>query len=221
MTDISEEFGVIPTLFQGSNIEIVYDLGDNDAESPNAEIDVEHIRNALALPLFFLQECEAEADLRQTYHSNEEGLFKVAQSILASTGHPVAWLTQKRKCSQELDDSQFRTLLERQQEQLLAEAKSEILRHEYKADLAENQIRELKRNWKLGILLKDMRSPDENKIYFMKKRQIENEHFHEMEELKRTHEFRVDEFSKSKLLENQDNINELMIKVQDLQNEIN
>ena len=89
-----------------------------------------------ALPLFS-QEAEAEASLQQTYHSNEGGLFKGAQSILASTGQPVVWLTQKRKSSQELDDDQIRILLARQQEQLLAEAKSDILRHEYKADLAE------------------------------------------------------------------------------------
>ena len=136
MTDTSDEFEVIPSLIQGSNLKTVYDLGNNDAESPDAEIDDEHIRHAFALPLFS-QEAEAEASLQQTYHSNEGGLFKGAQSILASTGQPVVWLTQKRKSSQELDDDQIRILLARQQEQLLAEAKSDILRHEYKADLAE------------------------------------------------------------------------------------
>ena len=100
-------------------------------------------RNALALPLFS-QESEAEAHLRQTYHFNAEGLFKGAPSILARTGQPVVWLTQKRKCSQDLDDSKTRIMLGRQKEQLLAGAKSEILEHEYKADHAENQIRALK-----------------------------------------------------------------------------
>ena len=54
-------------------------------------------------------------------------------------------MSQKRKSNQELDNCQFRIILEREKEQLLAEAKSEILRHEYRADLAENNICELKR----------------------------------------------------------------------------
>ena len=41
-----------------------------------------------------------------------------------------------------------------------------------------------------------------------------------MEELKRTQEFQVDEFSKGKLIENQNTINELMAKDQELQSEI-
>ena len=53
MTDTSDEFEVFPSFFQGSNVDTIYDLGDNDAESTDAEIDDEHIRNALASPLFF------------------------------------------------------------------------------------------------------------------------------------------------------------------------
>ena len=56
------------------------------------------------------------------------------------------WMSQKRTSNQELDICQFRINLEREKEQLLAEAKSEILRHEYRADLAEKNICELKRN---------------------------------------------------------------------------
>ena len=122
MTDTSDDFKVIPSFFHGSNVDTIYDLGDNDAESPDAEIDDEHIRNALDLPLFS-QESEAEANLRQTYHSNEEGLFEGAQSISASTEQPVAWLTQKRNSIQQLDDDQIRIILEREKEQLLAEGK--------------------------------------------------------------------------------------------------
>ena len=55
--------------------------------------------------------------------------------------------------------------------------------HEYRADLAEHNIGELKRDklifkqWKLGILEQGMNSPDENKLYSTKNWQIENEHF--------------------------------------------
>ena len=105
----SDDFEVTASFFQGSNVETVNDLGDNDAESPDAEIDDEHIRNALALPLC-TQEREVEASLRQIYHSHEGGLFQGAQSNLASTRQPVVWLTQKRKSCQELVDGQIRII---------------------------------------------------------------------------------------------------------------
>ena len=54
-------------------------------------------------------------------------------------------MSQERKSNQELDNCQFRSILEREKEQLLAEANSEILRHEYRADLAEMNTGELKR----------------------------------------------------------------------------
>ena len=42
-----------------------------------------------------------------------------------------------------------------------------------------------------------------------------------MEELKRFQESRVDEFSRRRLIENQDTINELTARIQELQNEVN
>ena len=90
----------------------VYDLGDNEAESPGAEIDDEHIRNVLASSLY-VQEREANASLRQAYHSDEESLLPGARSTLPGTGKPAAWLSQKRKSSQELDDDQIRILLKK------------------------------------------------------------------------------------------------------------
>ena len=42
-----------------------------------------------------------------------------------------------------------------------------------------------------------------------------------MEEWKRVQELRVDEFSRRKLIENQDTINELTVRIQELQNEVN
>ena len=44
---------------------------------------------------------------------------------------------------------------------------------------------------------------------------------HEMEELKRVQELRIDEFSRRRLIENQDTINELTARIQELQNEVN
>ena len=43
---------------------------------------------------------------------------------------------------------------------------------------------------------------------------------HELEELKRVQELRIDEFSGRRLIENQDTINELTARIQELQNEV-
>ena len=42
-----------------------------------------------------------------------------------------------------------------------------------------------------------------------------------MKELKRVQELRIDEFSRRRMIENQDTINELTAKIQELQNEVN
>ena len=100
VTDNSEDIEVTASFFQDSNVTSIYDLGDNGAESPDAEIDDEHVRNALASTPY-IQEREASASLLQTYHSNDESLLSGARSILASTVEPVAWLSQRRKSRQE------------------------------------------------------------------------------------------------------------------------
>ena len=61
-----------------------------------------------------------------------------------------------------------------------------------------------------------MNDSDEINYYFKKQISEQNRAYretrikslHEMEELKRVQEFRVDEFSRRRLIENQDNINE-------------
>ena len=60
-----EELEVTVTFFQDLNFMSVYDLGDNEAESPGAEIDDEHIRNVLVSSLYVQErsKCESEASL--------------------------------------------------------------------------------------------------------------------------------------------------------------
>ena len=89
----------LPSIFQGSDVNQIYYLGMDKEESANAELDDEHVGNALASPRF-TKESDAEASPAQTYHSNEE-------------------------------------------EQLLTEARSEILKHENKANLTGDYIRGL------------------------------------------------------------------------------
>ena len=82
---------------------------------------------------------------------------------------------------------------------------------------------------KLILLLQGMSNPGEIS-YLLHEKNYENQHrdlreaqiksLHEMEELKRVHELRVDESSRKRLIENQDTINELTARIQELQNEV-
>ena len=58
--------------------------------------------------------------------------------------------------------------------------------------------------------------PEQNRD--LRETRIKN--IHEMEELKRVKELRVDEFSRRRLIENQDTLNELTARIQELKNEV-
>ena len=136
-------------------------------------------------------------------------------NFLASTEKPVTGCRKKRKSNQELDNCQSRIILGKTREQLLAEAKSEILRHEYRADLAENNICELKRQMdsqavEIGhsrtgyeqsrreqALLHEELADREKALRDTRIRSIQK-----LEELKRDQEFRLEEFSRRRMVEN-------------------
>ena len=122
--------------------------GDMDTEpsySCDAELDDEIIGKALSSPLF-IQEREEPANRRQAYPSHEESLLP-AQSFFAhtSTGRPENELSsrRKRKSSREKENERIRILLERQKEQILAEVRTEIQKHEFQADSDRRSIQEL------------------------------------------------------------------------------
>ena len=98
---------------------------------------------ALSSPLF-IQEGEERANLRQTYHSHEEDLLP-AQSFFTrtSTGRPVfePSSSQKRKSGRDMENERIRIFLERQ-EQIVAEVRTEIQKHEFQADSDRTSIQE-------------------------------------------------------------------------------
>ena len=157
----------------------------------DAEIDDEHIMNALS----------------QVCHSNEESLLSGAQSILASTENSLHCCHRKENLAKSFDDDQITNLLENQKERLLAEAKSEILKHEFRADLADDNIRELNRQIEsqrveIGSFTDYEQSTQEQDPLHEELaereralREIRIRTIHEVEELKRARELRVDEFS--------------------------
>ena len=117
----------------------------------------------------------------------------------------------KRKSSRELEYERIKTILQIQKEQLLTEARSEILKHEKKANLTEDYIRGLKGQMESQDIGSQAYSRRECAIETRTEsssrrgsrsrtslRENRIRGIHETEALKRTHEMRVDEFSKKK-----------------------
>ena len=109
---------------------------------------------------------------------------------------PSSNLSQNRKSSRDLENKQIRILLERQKEQILAEVRSEIQKHELELLILSE--------WKLIMLLQDVSNPGEINYYCKKKLSEQNRDLREtcirnmrdMEELQKSHVLQVEELSK-------------------------
>ena len=169
--DYSETFSAI---FQNESV----DIETEPSYSFDAKLVDELIRKALSSPLF-TQEREEPANLRQTYHSHDESLLP-AQSFFTrtSTGKPVyepsSNLSQKRKSSCDLENEQIRILLERQEEQILAQVRSEIQKHELQAESDRRSIQEStgiidSQRMEIEHTITGASNPGEINYYFKKK----------------------------------------------------
>ena len=212
--------------------------GDIDTElsySCDAELDDEIIGKALSSPLF-IQEREEPANRRQVYHSHEEGLLS-AQSFFTHKYGETRVRTKfvsKRKSCRDMDNERIRILLERQKEQILAEVRTEIQKHEFQADSDGRSIQELtgfldsqRREIDHTIASDEQLRRDQQLLQEQlseQNRDLREAHIkslHEMEELKRVQGLRVDESSRRRLIESQDTVNEFVARIQELQNEAN
>ena len=212
--------------------------GDKDTEPSylcDAELDDDTIGKALSSPLF-IREIGESANRRQAYHSHEESLLP-AQSFFAHsrTGRPVHELSSlsscKEKPSREMENETIRILFEKQKQQILADFRAEIQKHEFKADSDRRCIQELN-----GIIESQRReidhtlAGDDRRDQLLLHEQLSEQNrdlreahmksLHEMEELKRFQGSRFHEFSTRRLIENQDTIHELTARIQELQNEV-
>ena len=228
--DDSEAFAAI---FQEESVE------DTELSySCDAELDDELIGKAKSSPLF-IQEREEPANLRQTYHSHEESLLP-AQSFFTrtSTGRPVyepsSNLSQKRKSSREMESERIRILLERQKEQILADVRTEIQKHEFQADSDRRSIQEFngiiesqrmeidhtitgcEQSRRDQLLLQEELSEQHRAL-----RETRIRNMRDMEELQKSHVLKVEELSRRKLTEDQNTNMEPRAKIQELQNEVN
>ena len=146
----------------------------------------------------------------QTYHSHEESLLPAESFITrTSTGRPVyepsSDLSQKRKSIRDSENERIRILFERQKELILAEVRSEIQKHELQVESGDRSVKEL-----TGILDSQRKEIDHtitwleqyrrDQVLFREELSEQNrdlretriKRLHEMEELKRVHELRVD-----------------------------
>ena len=130
--------------------------------------------------------------------------------------------------------SKIRILLERQKEQILADCRAEIQKHEFQADYDRGSIQ------KLNGVIESQRGEvyrahqgdeqlrrDQQLLHeqiLEQNRDLREAHeksLNEMEELKRFQGSTFDTFSRRRLVEDRDTILELTGKIQELQNEIN
>ena len=143
-------------------------------------------------------------------------------------------LSRKRKSSRDLENERIRIPFGRQKEQILADVRSEIQKHELQAESGTRRIQEFTgiidtqrieidhtitgcdQSRRDQLLLQEQLSEQNRAL-----RETRIKSLHEMEELKRVQELRIDEFSRSRLIENQDTINEFTARIQELQNEVN
>ena len=133
-----------------------------------------------------------------------------------------------------MENETIRILLDRQKEQILSEVRTEIQKHEFQADSDRRRIQELN-----GIIDSQRREIDStiasdeqlrrDLLLLLEQLSEQNRYlreahiksFYEMEEMKWVQESRVDESSRRRLIENQDTINELTARIQELQNKGN
>ena len=156
-----------------------------------------------------LRHCFPGERSRSRSETNLSSLINRSQSVSERPGRPLLGQTQNQKSSQELDDDRFRTILETQRDQLLSEAKSEVLKHENQTGIAQNYIRELKNQVEFQDM--DISRALEGCAHSRRQKDLLHEELaapkrvlrdtqirgiHDSEALRRVQELRIDEFSK-------------------------
>ena len=132
------------------------------------------------------------------------------------------------------ESEQIRILLERQKEQILADNRAEIQKHEFQADCGRRSIRKLDEmiESQRGEIYRAHQGDERHRrdqqllhVQLLKQnwdlREAHEKSLSEMEELKRFQGSTFDTVAKRKLVEDRDAILELTGKIQELQNEIN
>ena len=216
--------------------------GENGSlNSHDFEYDDYTIGMALSSPLF-TQEREDDASRRRAYHSHDEGLSssQSSSSVGHRAGRPVAeqfdsQISNVRENPRHSSENeQIRFLLEREREQILADCRAEIQKHEFQADYDRRSIQELNEmiESQRGEIYRALQGDeglrrDQQLLHeqlLEQNRDLRKAHersLSEMEELKRIQGSTVETISRRKMVEDRDTIFELTGKNQELQKEIN
>ena len=177
----------------------------------------------------------------RAYHSQEEGLSSSLSSSVSHdrTGRPVvkpfdSQISSVREIPTHSSESeQIRILLERQREQIPADCRAEIRKHEFQADYDRrriqklNEIIESQKEELPRAQAEERRRRDHQLLHeqLLKPnwdlREAHDNILCEVEELKRFQGATFDTIARRKLVEDRDTILELTGKIQELQNEIN
>ena len=173
------------------------------------------------------------------YHSQLEGL-SVGQSLSSVSDRTERSVGERTRrpvgpSGQELNvgNTQIRTLLDRQKEQILAECQAEIKKHKFQADYDRRSVRKLseiiesQQEELHRAQAEELQRQDQQLLHaqFLQQnwelREAHDKSLIEMEELKKFQSSTFDTIARRRLVEDQDTILELTGKIQELQNEIN
>ena len=204
--------------------------GDKDTEPSylcDAELDNETIGKAQSSPLF-IQERRESAERRQAYHSYEESLLP-AQSIITHTqerGDPCTNLARAEKNQvAKWNTKQSGFSLKDKKSKFSLIFRAEIQKHEFQADsdrIIESQRREIDHTlagdeqFRRDQLLLHEQLSEQNRAL----REAQMKSLNETDEWKRFQGSIFDEFSRERLIENQDTIHEVTARIQELQIEV-
>ena len=154
------------------------------------------------------------------------------------TGRPVNELSSlsssvSENPSRDSENEQIRILLQRRTEQILADCRAEIQKHEFQADSDGRSIQELngfiesqRREIDHTLAGDERRRQDQQLLHEQlseQNRDLREAHMkslNEMEELKRFQGSTFDESSRRRLIEDRDTVLELTARIQELQNEV-
>ena len=140
---------------------------------------------------------------------------------------PFSHAQVRGKSSRDSENQRIRILLERQKEQILAEVRYEIQKHELQAESDKRSIQELtgiidSQRMEIDHTITGCEQSRRDQLLLQEELSEQNrdlrealiKSLHEMEELKRVQELRIDEFSRRRLIENQDTFYELTARIQ-------
>ena len=175
-----------------------------------------------------------EAHGVHSHHSQREDLSVSLSSSSVSdrTGRPVGDRA-VRPAEQSNKEAQIRTLFDEQKEQILAECKAKINRHEFQAaydrrsllklgEIVDSQQEELHCARAEEVQQRDQQLLQEQLLQQnLELRQAHQKSLNDMEELEKFQSSTFDTIARRRLVEDQDTILELSDRMQELQNEIN